>query len=377
MKPIVFLGPTLDTRDAATLLDADFRPPAARGDIFRAAARRPPAIGLVDGYFHSRPAVWHKEIAWALSEGIAVFGSASMGALRAAEMADFGMVGVGQIFEDFCSGTLEDDDEVALVHGPAELGYVAASEAMVNIRATLQAASDQAVLSVAQAQALTRRAKGLFYPDRNFAGLLQRAQADPSDGEADADALARLQAWLPQGRVDQKRLDAQAMLKAMRQAMTQAPSARNDGPAPRPVFEESLGWSVLQDETRNLGRLDAQDAQVLARLRRDPVAAGRAEVAALGWLLAADAAPPGGPVVSAEAMLEVSREFCERHGLAARDDVDAWLAGQGLSQAELDRLLLADAWARQLGAQRGVRRDQALIDHLRWSGEYQRLLQRP
>lgn len=375
MRPIVFLGPTLNAREAAMLLDADFRPPAARGDIFRAAACRPPAIGLVDGYFHNRPAVWHKEIAWALSQGIAVFGSASMGALRAAEMADFGMVGIGRIFEDFRSGALEDDDEVAIVHGPAELGYLAASEAMVNIRATLQAASAQAVLTVAQAQALTQRAKDLFYPDRSFPGLLKLAQTDPRAGSADT--LARLQAWLPQGRIDRKCLDAQAMLKAMSQAMTQTPLACDDGPAPRPVFEESLGWSVLQDETRNLGRLDAQDTQVLARLRRDPLAAGRAEAAALGWLLAADAAPPGGPVVSAEALLQVSREFCERHGLATRVAVEAWLAREGLSQAELDRLLLADAWARQLGAQRHVRHDQALIDHLHWSGDYQRLLQQP
>jgi hypothetical protein len=371
MKPIVFLGPTLAVAEAATLLDADFCGPAARGDIFRAAARRPPAIGLVDGYFHSRPAVWHKEIAWALSQGIAVFGSACMGALRATEMADLGMRGIGLVFEQFRSGLLEDDDEVAIVHGPAELDYLAASEAMVNIRATLQAAVDEAVLTVSQAQVLTHIAKGIFYPERDYSRLLEMAQADPRAG--DAAALARLRAWLPLGRVDQKRLDAQDMLTAMRRAL----AAPDDQPAPRPVFEESLGWSVLLEETRHLGRLDAQDVHVLAGLRQDPVAAGRAEAAALGWLLADDAAPPGGPVVNAEALLQASRDFCDRHGLADRAAVEAWLACQGLSQAELDRLLLTDAWARQLGARRRVRHDQALIDHLHWSGDYQRLLRLP
>ena len=79
-------------------------PPAAQGDVYRAALSRPVAIGLVDGYFERVPAVWHKEILWALSQGIHVFGSASMGALRAAELAPFGMVGVGAIFEAYRDG---------------------------------------------------------------------------------------------------------------------------------------------------------------------------------------------------------------------------------------------------------------------------------
>ena len=45
--------------------------------------------------------------------------------------------GVGRIFEAFRDGVLEDDDEVAVVHGPPETGYLALSEPMVNIRGTL------------------------------------------------------------------------------------------------------------------------------------------------------------------------------------------------------------------------------------------------
>ena len=111
------------------------RPPKATSTAPR--CRGPLAIGLIDGYFERVPAVWHKEILWALSQGIHVFGSASMGALRAAELAPFGMIGVGAIFEAYRDGILEDDDEVAVAHGPADTGYRAGSDAMVNIRATL------------------------------------------------------------------------------------------------------------------------------------------------------------------------------------------------------------------------------------------------
>ena len=55
------------------------------------------AIGLVDGYFGGAAAVWHKEILYALSLGVRVLGASSMGALRAAECAAYGMEPVGEI----------------------------------------------------------------------------------------------------------------------------------------------------------------------------------------------------------------------------------------------------------------------------------------
>lgn len=85
-RPVVFLGPSLGLDEARTIVEADFRPPAGQGDIFRAGASAPPAIALIDGIFKDAPTVRHREILWALSQGIPVFGAASMGALRAAEL---------------------------------------------------------------------------------------------------------------------------------------------------------------------------------------------------------------------------------------------------------------------------------------------------
>src|SRR6185503_3993378 len=91
-------------------------------------------IALIDGYFERMAAVWHKEILLALERGIAVWGAASMGALRAAELAPFGMVGVGTIYRAFARGDLVADDEVAVAHLPAEQGYRSISDALVNLR---------------------------------------------------------------------------------------------------------------------------------------------------------------------------------------------------------------------------------------------------
>jgi hypothetical protein len=212
MSVVIFTGPTLSAAEAGTVLDAEYLPPAAQGDVYRAARIHPHVIGIIDGYFERVPSVWHKEILWAMSAGIHVFGSASMGALRAAELADFGMEGVGAIFEMYRDGTLEDDDEVAVVHGSAEFGYRPGSESMVDIRLTLSRAGEAGVLSVSTAAAIESIAKATFYPDRNYQLLAKRA-ANLDLPPAELSAFAK---WLPEGRASQKRADALAMLHTIR-----------------------------------------------------------------------------------------------------------------------------------------------------------------
>ncbi len=84
-----------------------------------------------------------------------------MGALRAAELASYGMIGVGEVFSAFHRNELEDDDEVALLHGPAESQYKQLSEAMVNIRASFNAAVLQGILSRIEADRLVGIGKAI------------------------------------------------------------------------------------------------------------------------------------------------------------------------------------------------------------------------
>jgi hypothetical protein len=240
VKIFVFTGPTLAAEDAQRELEATYLPPAAQGDVYRAALSGPRAIGIIDGYFERVPSVWHKEILWAMSRGIHVFGSASMGALRAAELSAFGMEGVGAVYEAFQRGELTDDDEVAVTHGPAENGYRAHSEAMVNIRATLRRALSEGVIRAATRDGLERIGKGLFYADRAYPAILELAaqQALPKD------ELAALRAWLPRGRVNQKRADALSMVRAMRERLA-------SDPGPKQVqfsFEHTDAWEAFRRE---------------------------------------------------------------------------------------------------------------------------------
>ena len=212
MRVIVFLGPSAPLSAARAILDAEYRAPVRHGDIWRALEEGPRIIGIADGMFEQVPAVWHKEILAALDAGVHVFGAASMGALRAAELHQFGMRGVGRIFEAFRDGLWTDDDEVALLHGPEEAGYPNLSTPMANVRFTLERAEGDGALAPEESATVLRAAKALFYARRDWPAILRAAAAA---GLPEARAVA-LREWLRTGAVDAKRADALEMLAAIR-----------------------------------------------------------------------------------------------------------------------------------------------------------------
>lgn len=202
---VVFVGPSLpDARNIASA-SIDLRPPAAKGDIYRAVVDGAQVIGLVDGYFEHTAAIWHKEILFALSQGVTVFGAASMGALRACECATFGMIGIGAIFEGFVAGDFIDDSDVAQIHGPAELGYIALSEPLVNVVFTVRALSSEKSISPEEADALIKSAESLFFKERNWRRTVLNAEICEERRE-------QLHHVIATRKINQKRLDASEMI---------------------------------------------------------------------------------------------------------------------------------------------------------------------
>jgi hypothetical protein len=215
---VVFLGPSLSLDQARRTLPARYLGPARCGDVLRARRLRPRAIAIVDGVFARTAAVWHKEILLALEDGIAVFGASSMGALRAAELVPFGMVGIGRIFEAYRDGLYTDDDEVALLHGPASSGYRELSEAMVNIRSTVAHALSSGVIRPESGERVIRCAKDTFYQARSLGAAIESAWR----GDTHAEEASRFRRFLANGGyVNQKRLDALELLAHLRHGKMQ------------------------------------------------------------------------------------------------------------------------------------------------------------
>jgi hypothetical protein len=235
---VVFAGPTIDAeRGRALLPSAIFLPPAGCGDLYRACGLEPLAIALIDGVFDQRLAVWHKEILWALTRSIPVYGASSMGALRAAELHTFGMIGVGHIFEAFRDGALERDDEVTLVHETSERGYRPISEALVNIRATLAHAVESGVLSADEASQLATASASRFYAQRSYEHLLQAAKA-----QLDAPTFSNFESRLSGLMVNRKRLDAELLLATIARDLQGA--ARPSAPTFHFAYTEA--WHELR-----------------------------------------------------------------------------------------------------------------------------------
>jgi len=218
-EAVIFLGPTLPVADARAELDAVYLPPVSAADMFRVWRRRPKAIGIVDGYFERVPAVWHKEIMWIMAQGVHVFGAAGLGALRAAELDTFGMRGIGRVYQAVKDGILERDDEVAVASEEGLDGWRALSDAMVSVRATLEAAHREKIISEATRGILAAAGAGLFYRDRTWPVLLDAGKA----AGADPAEFVALRRWLPSGRVDQQADDAVAMLRQIRDFLAGSP----------------------------------------------------------------------------------------------------------------------------------------------------------
>lgn len=176
---VVFLGPTLRLAEAERVLDAVYVQPAAQGDILLAAhAYRPRAMVLIDGQFEDRPAVRHKEILWAMAQGIVVIGAASMGALRAAELSEFGMIGVGLIYRWYRRWRLAPDDAVAVLSGPPELGFPPLTHALVDLQRTFAKLARQDFVTAAERDMFTTIARNTNFRELRFEAIIQDAGCD-------------------------------------------------------------------------------------------------------------------------------------------------------------------------------------------------------
>jgi len=165
-KIIIFTGPSLSIEEGKKILKADYREPIQRGDILKAMKDSPDIIGIIDGVFHQSPAVGHKEIIEAINKGITVVGGSSMGALRASELDNLGMKGIGYVYNEYSSGNIESDDDVAIVFDSYTGEPI--SEALVNIDYKFKKAVKEEIINDDERKELINIAKSIYYPKRTY-----------------------------------------------------------------------------------------------------------------------------------------------------------------------------------------------------------------
>jgi hypothetical protein len=369
-RAVIFLGPTLPVEEARAILDAVYLPPARQADVISAVTTyRPRIIGLVDGVFGQSLSVWHKEILYALSRGVRVYGASSIGALRAAETAEFGMIGIGEVYRMYASGELMDDDEVALAHGDAESGYRPASEPMVNLRKTFEQARDAGVFDGEMCNRWIALAKSMYFPERTLPAILERAAAEGMP----APTIARVAQLLRASYVDVKRQDAILLLQTIRDL----PESLPEQPAQFELADTDFFDALYQRDrrVRHSGvEIPLHAIADYAALHQPDFATtsfhavNRALVVMLAGFLEIDVSPE-------DVQRELAR-FRERYALVDEPDLTTWLESNDLSSDELHDLMREVALCRRLQRWLMLRRQRTLntkliLDELRLANAYE------
>ncbi|MDQ2903047.1 MAG: TfuA-like protein [Chloroflexota bacterium] len=211
-RTFVFAGPTLIQEQIQALAPGvEIHPPVAAGDLLRLPLSSGDLVAIIDGYFYQSAAVRHKEILDLLQRGVHVWGAASMGALRAAELAPFGMRGFGRVFEAYVRGEIEGDDEVALVHAPEDMGYIGLTEALVNIRDACECAVAAGVIPLTAGDTIIEVAAALPFFERSYQHILKQA-VEKGLAQNVADALWN---FVRQERPNLKQRDALELIQAL------------------------------------------------------------------------------------------------------------------------------------------------------------------
>jgi hypothetical protein len=372
MKALIYLGPTLPVDEAREILDAIYLPPVEQAGLVSAVTTyRPDVVGIIDGKFMHSLSVWHKEILFAIEQGVWVYGASSMGALRAAETAEFGMIGVGEVYRMYASGEVNDDDEVALAHGEAESGYRKASEPMVNVRATLRFACDEGVVDDDMRKQLIAIAKSIYFPNLTFPAIFEKAAA----ANISPDKLDRLSRFVEQNYRDIKREDAILLLETIRDLPKPLPKpVVNFKLSPTPFFytlynrDRTVPHNDVDVPLAAIANYAALHLPDFAELNFD--AFNRALMRVLAELLKVE--------VSEEAVNEESFRFRYRYSLRTEEEFADWLKRNDLSAGEFSALMREIALCRELhlwllmrNTTNGTTR--FVLDELRWKNRYEEL----
>lgn len=221
-KGVVFCGPSISHKEAQSIICARVMPPIKRNDLSQLASSgtRLSYIAIIDGCFLQHLAVSPKEILRVLEMGIPVFGASSIGAIRAVELAPYGMIGVGDVYRLYRDMVIDEDDEVALVFDSETLEPLCIPS--VNIRLAAYSFHTRGAISDKELNAIIAAAKEIYFPYRSMESVFNCELIKCALGETRSAELKKLFQSAP----DYKHDDAKLMLKAIANSFEKAKPTR-------------------------------------------------------------------------------------------------------------------------------------------------------
>jgi len=271
--------------------------------------------------------------------GIKIYGCSSIGALRAAETCDYGiMIGCGEIFKWYWEGVTDDDSEVAvLYHKTPSWDYVCDTCPLVNVRAGLLKQLELGLMDLMDIEDNFKMEKSDHYTKRST----------------------------PSYAIDQKRLDAIELLTSFRSLEY---STQNK---PDITYLSTLFNAVLERERRVFYRgsvLTTQNIDSYISLHNpkpDQIlydSKNRGLVLILADLLNIS--------VTTEEVQEEWSLFCLRNGLTDFQSFREWLATNATTQSEFAVMSMENTRIRKLqrsyaSTKSWSRQTKTILDYLR------------
>lgn len=182
VKILIYTGLSLPFSEAKEILDSHddievvYKRPIKRGDLSHDIKENPDIIAIIDGVFHQNSAVGHREILSVMKKGVKVYGSSSMGALRASELDVLGMEGIGYCYNEYASGNVTSDDAVAVMLDSETLE--ALSVPLISMNYVFTNAVAENIITKEEKDELIKITKETYYPKRNYAQTLSQSSLD-------------------------------------------------------------------------------------------------------------------------------------------------------------------------------------------------------
>jgi hypothetical protein len=170
-RVVLFAGPSLNSnaRDLVKDSGIDWHQPCQRLDIRRLLeAGNHDCLIIADGFFHQVNAIGHREIRDAIDRGLVVWGLSSIGAIRAYELRHHGMRGYGKVYDRFYQEDDLQDDEIALLHGPAPR-YFRFSEPLIHLRCCIEDLTQKKLINKEEAKLVICQLKERYFGERTLA----------------------------------------------------------------------------------------------------------------------------------------------------------------------------------------------------------------
>ncbi len=340
----LFVGPSIPAAVVRERVPAAIVcPPVRRGDLESLPDEA--VVGMIDGVFGQDLAVSPTEILQSISRGVRIMGASSMGALRAAELVDFGMVGVGRVFEMYRNGVIEGDDEVALVFDPQSME--ALSVPLVNVRYAVDRLGRPGTIDTVVGQRIVEAARRISYDERDYqlvlreAGLADDEQADKLRELLESYDLKRndalvvldgIEAFASRPRVAPRREPASVSAGELETGPLPTCNTNERADAPVGLWElgESVGFDELLRFTKFTGRFFDIASRALARF------------AIGGGKLDLDEVPPLSPADRAAVLNQRFAQLRADWGMHTADEAHETLRRLGLGLAELELTLEED-----------------------------------